>query len=199
MARLLDQPPKIKMKNIVKIALVSSFVVVFACVVSAMPITGGIGFSGTAVLDTSDPNTASKVVSWGTNSVGSVSGTFASYGGGIPLGTMVAMGGPWNFHSTFVNNFWQVDGFTYNVWSTSIFAQGYGLTKIFLQGNVSGNGFSSTPFTCWFQFSNPTSSGVYNFSESLSFSQSTPDGGTTVLLLGAALSGLAVIRRRLVA
>lgn len=187
------------MNNLVKIALASSVAVVFAYVVSAMPITGSIGFSGTAVLDTSDPNTASKVVSWGSNTVGSASGTFASYGGGIPLGTQVNMDGPWNFHSTFVNNFWQVDGFTYNVWSTSVFAQGYGITKIFLQGNVSGNGFSSTPFAGWFQFSNPTSGGVYDFSENLTFSQSTPDGGATVLLLGAALSGLAVVRRRFTA
>jgi hypothetical protein len=70
--------------------------------------------------------------------------------------------------------------------------------SVYLVGTVTGNGFDATAFTGSFQVSDPSVNGLATFTTRLSFN-SVPDGGTTVILLGAALSGLALIKRKLVA
>lgn len=190
------------MKNIIKLGVAAVIAVALSYTASAVPITGNIGFSGTAVLDTGSVVTATKVVSWGTNTVGAESGTFALYNGGIPIGTQVTLAAPWNYSTGgALANFWQVGGFTFNLLSSTsaVFVlNGTTYLNIALVGTVSGNGFTATAFTGSFSTQNPPADGVVTFTESLSFN-SVPDGGTTVLLLGTALSGLALLKRKFMA
>jgi hypothetical protein len=79
--------------------------------------------------------------------------------------------------------------------------------NVLLTGTVSGNGFDTTAFTGSFQTANPSSGpghgfpndGLTTFTERISFgsSASVPDGGTTIMLLGVALVGLGLIKRKL--
>ena len=187
------------MKNIFKIVAATAVAVAITQTVQAVPnpINGNIGFSGTAVLDTSDANTATKVITWGTdNVVGSDSGSFV---GLVTIGDAVTLLAPWSFNSTGpLNNFWKVDGFTFTLNSSSIFSQVGGFLNVSISGTVSGNGFDTTAFSGSLQLANPSANGATTFTERLSFN-SVPDGGTTVLLLGAALSGLALMKRKFVA
>jgi hypothetical protein len=181
------------MKNFVKIVAAAVVAVAIAQTVQAVPlppITGNIAFSGAATLNTSSVNTATEVVSWGVNTVTSDSGTFPT----ALIGTTVTLFSPWKFNSGPQNNFWSVTGFTFNLSSSSIFYQGNGLLYVIIAGTVSGAGYAATAFSGAITIQNPPGKGA-TFSESLSFN-SVPDGGTTVLLLGSALSGLALIKRK---
>ena len=53
-----------------------------------------------------------------------------------------------------------------------------------------------TAFTGTFQINQQPVNGVTKFSQNYSFN-GVPDGGSTMLLLGAAMSGLVLIRRKL--
>jgi hypothetical protein len=179
------------MKNIFKIVAAAAVAVVLTQAAQAVPISGNIGFSGSAVLNTGNANSAAEVVSWGTNVVNSESGSFLS----IPLNSGVILASPWTFNSGVLNNFWTIGGFTFNLSSSSVFSQVGGFLNVILNGTVSGNGFDATAFSGSFQVSNPAADGDVTFTERLSFN-SVPDGATTVLLLGATLSGLALLKRK---
>lgn len=176
------------------IAAVATAVMAFTSTIQAVPLTGNIGFSGSATLNSSDANTATQVVSWGTNAIDSRSGVFVGF---VTIGDVVALVSPWNFTSGAVANFWQVDGFAFNLASSSATIGG-GFINVVLAGTVSGHGYDPTAFTGSFQVANPSANGATVFTTRLSFA-SVPDGGTTILLLGAAFSGLALIKRKLVA
>jgi hypothetical protein len=183
------------MKNIFKIVAAAAVAVVLTQAAHAVPITGNIGFSGTANLNSTSANTATEVVSWGTNMVGTAfSGTFASFGS-ITAGQGVILASPWTFNSGVLNNFWTVGGFTFDLSSSSIFTQAGGLLYVVLTGTVTGNGFSASAFSGSISLQDPSANGQSAFTESLSFG-SVPDGATTVLLLGATLSGLALLKRK---
>ena len=184
------------MKNILTIVAAVAVAVAFTSTVQAVPqpLTGNIGFAGSAVLNSSDVSTATKVVSWNSTVVNSESGSFTS----ISLGSAVLLASPWSFNSGVLNNFWQVGGFTFDLSSSSIFSLAGGFMNVVIAGTVSGNGYAATAFSGSFQVSNPSANGATTFTERLSFN-SVPDGGTTVLLLGAALSGLALVKRKLTA
>lgn len=192
------------MKNSIKIAGAAIMAAALTQLASAAPIIGNIGFSGAATLNSGNLSTATEVVAWGTNSVNAESGTFATFGGGIPLGTQVTLAAPWTFNTgnpPGLASFWQVGGFTFNLLtSTSSIASLGGQTFLLasITGTVSGNGFSVTDFTGSFSTQTPASDGETKFTESFSFAPA-PDGGTTVLLLGTALSGLALLKRKLMA
>ena len=184
------------MKRTLQFALALAVAVVFVQRAGAALITGSIGLNGSAAVDTGDANTASTVVSWGTTTVGSVSGTFQNFGGGIPTGTQTSLSSPLYFYATMANPLFQVDGFTFSLWNSAIFAQGSGMVKLFIQGNMMGNGYASTPYAGWLQITDPASAGA-PLTANLSLVQTTPDAGSTMLLLGGALAGLTVIRRKL--
>lgn len=180
-----------------KIAIVGAVAVALAQSVQAVPITGNIGFAGTAVLNTANASTATAVVGWINSHVETSSGNFSLL---VALNDAVFFYAPWSFNSgPLPSFFWQVDGFKFSLSASAIFSQGPTFLDVVLTGTVSGNGYDATAFEGTFQVANPPSNaGLAQFSERLSFN-SIPDGGTTVLLLGAALSGLALIRRKLAA
>jgi VPDSG-CTERM motif len=194
----LDTNNKIKMKN--KLMTIAGAAAVFLAVAQttqATAITGNIGFGGAVDLDTSSANTATEVTTWLNPVAASPSGIFSSY---VNQGDAFTMTGatPWSFNSGALPNFWSVGGFTFSLISSSIAAQtGNGFADVNLTGTVSGNGFDTTTFTGSFQVGNPPSGGgPEQFTERLSFA-SAPDGGTTMMLLGAALTGLGLIKRKL--
>ena len=160
----------------------------------ANPVVGTIAMGGSATLNTGNANTASSVTAWGNPTavtVTSDSGSFLSVGDGSAV-TIVA---PWTFNSGAVANFWSVGGFTFSLTSSAIFSQGGGGVLVDGTGTISGNGFSTTAGTWSFSAQNPPGTG-----DSFSFSASTgsvPDGGLTLALLGSALVGLQVLRRKL--
>lgn len=166
-------------------------------VAQATPITGDIGFSGSVQLNSMSANTATAVTAWYNTVAASPSGSFV---GIVNNGDAVSMTGatPWSFNSGALPNFWSVDGFTFSLVTSSIYSQGGGFLNVLLAGTVAGNGFDVTGFNGSFQVGNPPSGGRCTFTERLSFN-SVPDGGTTVMLLGSALMGLGLLKRKLIA
>lgn len=190
------------MKKIITFAVATLAAVALSYTASAIPITGNIGFAGTATLDSGSVATATKVVSWGTNTVDSESGAFSTF---VPIGSQVSLAAPWVFNTPLpgINSFWSVGGFTYNLLtsvSSVTTVNGTAFLDIAITGTIGGNGFSTTPFDGEFSTQNPSANGATTFTESFSFTPGpVPDGGITALLLGLALSTLAVIKRRIIA
>ena len=185
------------MKNIwiKKIAAAMTVVVCMTGIAQATLITGNIGFSGAVQLDSATANSATAATAWFNTVAATPSGSFV---GIVNNGDAVSMTGatPWNFNSGALANFWSVDGFTFNLASSSIYSQVNGFLNVLLAGTVTGNGFTATEFNGTFQVSDPASKLPQTFTERLSFN-SVPDGGTTVMLLGGALMGLALLKRKL--
>jgi hypothetical protein len=194
------------MKNTLLTLVGAAAILALAQTTQAVPIAGSIGFSGAVQLNTGDVTTATTAVNWfGTQITPfSTSGAFLTEFGSVG-GQAVTVASPWNFSlGGAVANFWQVGSapqFTFNLISSSSLIQvisGTTFLNVFLSGTVSAIGFDTTAFTGSFQVANPPANGITTFTERLSFN-SVPDGGTTVMLLGAALSGMALIKRKLMA
>jgi len=166
----------------------------------AAPITGDIQFAGEVAFDTNSLATATRVVTWfdvfhnaGFSSVTSASGDF----GFIAPGTQATMGAPWIFNpSTPTNALWSVGGFTFDLTSSTIVTQNATTLVIEGTGIVSGNGFDPTVMD-W-SFTTQSAGGKTRTTFSFSANGATvPDGGSAVALLGLALTGIEVLRRRL--
>ncbi|HEX7654945.1 MAG TPA: VPDSG-CTERM sorting domain-containing protein [Verrucomicrobiae bacterium] len=189
------------MNNITKLAAVAAVAAALTQTSQATTITGNIGFSGSAQLNGADVASSSYVSAWvngngvNDNKVGLASGDFASL-----IGQTVTLTSPWSFVSSNFGTFWQVGGFTFNLASSSVASNAGGFLNIVLAGTVTGNGFEATSFTGRVTIQDPSTANgnTFTYTESLSF-QPVPDGGTTVLLLGSAISGLALLRRKFVA
>jgi hypothetical protein len=193
------------MKNMIKV--VSAVAVAFAITqtVQAIPtqITGAIGFGGNVTYDTSSAGTATQVTGWIGTQVISDTGTFASYI--TPVAPALFTTQTWNLNdpSTIISSFWQAGGFTFNLLSSYVVAQavvgGIGFVVVSGTGTVSGNGYGPQTLNWSFTSQDPKS-GVnpdqWTFSAS---ANSVPDGGMTVMLLGIALSGVALLRKKLTA
>jgi hypothetical protein len=175
----------------------------------AVPIAGNIGFTGGLTLNSSSVATASQLTSWINPQVNVDSGAFA-----IPSLFAIAPGTPalfssaiWNFNTTTpIMNFWSVGGFTFELLTSYIAAQGGAPgTTAFLDVNgtglVSGNGYTPTVMSFNLTTQDPLGSTqpiVWTFSAS---GASTPgstvaDGGSSVMLLGLALSSLGIASRK---
>jgi MYXO-CTERM domain-containing protein len=158
---------------------------------SAAPVSGNIGLSGTAQLNSGSAQTATEVVSWGDSTVGADSGSFAS----ITPGTAAVMSEPWTFNSGVLNNYWTVGGFTFNLSSSSIYSQNGGFLNVVMQGTVLGNGYDPTAFIGTFQVADPSANGSTTFTERMSFT-GAPEPGTSLWWLGLTALGLALVRRK---
>jgi len=170
--------------------------------VQAVPITGSIDMGGSMTLDSSTVNTATEVLTWGNPSpvqTGSASGSF----GGIIPNTTVTMSPNWFFAptpGTPLLALWSVGGFTFNFTSDTVF-QGGGFLNINGLGTITSTtpGLDPTIFAWKFTANDP---GVGNPAVTFGFHASTittPDGGTTAMLLGIALSGMALLKKKLTA
>jgi len=196
------------MKNKIMTIVGAAALLALAQTTQALPITGAIGFAGNANLNTGTASTATTVVSWSGSTtanpvVQSDSGIISSL---ISPGTQIVFAAPWNFTvSSAIIPFWNVlgtPGINFQLSSSSF-------TRGTLGGNpyvaISGTGLLNAPgydATTWnfsVTFQDPASvpaNQTFTFSAS---QQSVPDGGTTVMLLGAALSGMALIKRKFMA
>ncbi|HEX3797839.1 MAG TPA: hypothetical protein VH413_03990 [Verrucomicrobiae bacterium] len=174
---------------------------------SADPISGSIAFTGGVTLDTQDAGTAIKVMQWtsatgpGMPTVLSDTGSFAAF---VAPGTAAAFNPAWLFDTTSqVNNFWSVGGFVFNLVSSQITSQkvGVGVTVSgmgFITGPA-GSGLDSTPGTWTFSATDPATGMFDENTPIFTFQGLTPapDGGMTLVLLGASLSGLALAKRKI--
>ena len=164
----------------------------------ATQINGDIQFAGEVAFDTNSLATATKVVTWfdvfhnaGFSSVTSGTGDFA----GIAPGTSAAMA-QWTFNpSTPTPGLWSVGGFTFDLLSSTVVTQNASTLVIEGSGTVSGNGFDPTAMD-W-SFTTQSSGGRTNTTFSFSANGvAVPDGGSAVALLGLALVGVEVLRRK---
>jgi hypothetical protein len=196
----------------------------FATAVQATLISGNIGFNGNVNLDTATALTATTVTGWsdtgggsGKELVTSGTSTLSGAGGLVPIGTEVSFSSPWTFYpggsGTAPNPLWTV---TVGGVTTSFNLQSWTATRSFNAGSgtwsdaVGGMGLLSTTaagyvatlynFSVTFQdpASNPGLE-QFTFSASQAPVPAVPDGGMTVMLLGAALSGLGLLRKKVIA
>jgi hypothetical protein len=160
----------------------------------ATPINGDIQFAGTAQFDTNSLLTATRVVAWiNTHVEAGNTGDFSW----IAMNTPATFGAPWIFStSTPTPGLWSVGPFTFDLLSSNISTQNAGELTVTGTGIVSANGFDPTAMD-W-SFTTQSSSGrtrsVFSFSAN---GMAVPDGGSAVALLGLALTGIEVLRRRL--
>jgi hypothetical protein len=170
----------------------------------AVPISGAITFAGGAELNSSSSATATAVTGWLDQSsaqptVQSRSQDFATF---VGVGDTAAFAAPWSFNSGPLAALWSVNGFTFDLISSAIVFQGAGSVSVTGFGTISGHGFTPTAGTWRFSTQDPAAGTVGNPPQSVfSFSASTgavPDGGTTVLLLGVSLVGVAALRTKMV-
>jgi hypothetical protein len=184
------------MKNMFKFAGVAALVLALSQTLQAVPITGAIGFTGRVSLDTTSAGTATEVVNWVNPAVNGTTGSFTT----VANATSVNFASPWFFTTTSpINTFWTVGGFTFQLLSSWITYQGGGSVIVNGTGIVSGNGYTATTLGWSFTTQDPavtSNPSTFTFSAS---SNSVPDGGATVMLLGIALSGVALLRRKLTA
>jgi hypothetical protein len=188
------------MKNILKIVAVAAVAVAITGTVQAVPITGVIGFAGSATLDNAHANAATKVQTWGPNAIVLNDGSFAS----LSSAATVSFAQPWTFTSAALPAFWTItDGantYTFNLSSSGVSSTSATSVTIALAGTVLSNiiGLDATAFTGSMTIQDPSSpqQSGFKFSESISFNP-VPDGGTTVAMLGMGLTALGLIRRKL--
>jgi hypothetical protein len=160
----------------------------------ATPITGSLDFSGGAQLDGSTLGSATQVLTWTSVNVTPLGVTPGSaLDTTINPGDSVSMLGPWAFTSG-ATGLWSVGGFTFDLATSGIVFQTDDFLSVKGYGSVSGNSFDPTP-GMWFFTSQGKGIGEGNFSFSAT-TRAVPDGGTTSILLGAALIGLAAGAKR---
>ena len=158
-------------------------------------IKGAILIGGRVILD-APLGSATTVTTWfdvfqtpGLSSVLATSDDFSS----VLLLSSATMATPWVFNpSTPTPGLWSVGGFTFDLTSATIVTQISNFLNVEATGVIHGIGFDDTPGT--FQFT-VTGSGVRLGFAALTTAVPTPDGGATVMLLGAALGALGIARR----
>ena len=168
----------------------------------ATAIQGNINFAGGVQFDTNSLATATQVTTWFDvfNNAGFTSvapGGTGNFAGILP-GTQATMAQPWIFTpSTATPGLWSVGGFTFDLLTSTVVTQNVNFLTITGSGIVSGNGFAPTNMD-W-SFSTQSSNGRPRVKFSFSAdANAVPDGGTTVMLLGAALGALGMARRYLI-
>ena len=181
-----------KKNKLITVAGVIAIAVTLTQTIRAVPITGSIGFSGAAQLDSTSVQNATETLSWVNTVVNGTSGTFTV----VPTDAPVMLASPWFFNQGLLNGFWSVGGFTFNLISSQIYSQSALFLNVVLAGTVSAVGYDTSQFTGTFQVANPSANGLAVFTQRLSFSN-VPDGGTTALLLGLTLAGLALLKRKI--
>ena len=165
--------------------------------------SGNINFAGSVQFNTTNLATATRVVTWfdanhnaGFSSVvGGATGDFS----GIAAGTQATMAQPWIFNpSTPTPGLWSVAGFTFDLLSSTIVTQTSSFLNITGTGIITGNGFDLTAGTWAFSVQSAGGRRLVEFSFSANSNDNgVPDGGSAVALLGLALTGIEVLRRKL--
>jgi len=171
----------------------------------AAQINGRLDLAGSVMFDSSALQNVTQVLEWrdvfgnaGFSNVAGVTGTYATFGGGIPLGTQATMATPWIFNpSTATPGLWSVGGFTFDLTSATILTQNTRFLNISGVGTVSGNGFDATHAHWAFTVQNAGGGTGDFFSFSANTASAVPDGGSAVALLGISLVAIEFVRRKL--
>ena len=166
----------------------------------AAQINGTIDFAGSVMFDSSHLDNATQVMLWrdvfgnlGFSNVAATMGDFSF----IPLGTQATMATPWIFTpSTNTPGLWEVGGFTFNLLSATVTDQTATFLNITGIGIITAAGFEDTAATWAFTVQNAGGNHDF-FSFSANSATGVPDGGSAVALLGLALTGIEVLRRKL--
>jgi hypothetical protein len=195
------------MKNLSKTILVVLATGVLSCGLfcqqaQAVLITGDINFSGNVTYNTRSLGTATQVTTWNSSFVVGTSGDFSTANGGVPNFTAVTMHAPYVFNpSTAYSPMWSLtyngsaDSYSFNLFGSTIVTQNATFLNIKGLGTIFGTGFDPTPGSWSFTSSNANGQDKDNFSFAADTS-SVPDGGATAALLGLALTGVEVLRRK---
>ena len=159
----------------------------------AVMITGGISLGGSYTTDTGDINTANAFTSFPSAFVVSTSGDYS----GVPLFTSVTQN-PFIFDpfAPPISPLWTfmvgTDTYSFDLLTLSIDQQGGDALQLSGTGDLNITGFDTTPGS-WV-FTANQAGGTFSFS---STNDATPEGGSAVALLGFALFGLEMLRRKL--
>ena len=189
------------MKN--KLFIIAGAILAMAATAHATKITGNIDMGGTATLDSQLLGSATKVTSFSSVRTGDGTGTGTFAGLDDLAVTWNAFG--WNPSTTPVNPLWTFNnaGITYTLVlnNVSVDSQDNSFLNLLGSGVLSATGYEDTAASWSFTISNSGGGSHANFKFTFANSQTAavPDGGTTVMLLGAGLSCLGLIRRKLVA
>jgi hypothetical protein len=157
----------------------------------ATPITGMLNIAGTAAFNTNSLLTASSATFSNPHVEGQNTGDFA----GFAINTPVVMASYTFDPSTMTNGLWSVNGFTFNLTSSTVAFRSATFLNVTGTGIITGPaGFDPTPGVWAF-----SSSAAGHRGSTFSFQANTdavPDGGMTLALLGAGLTGLAAFRAK---
>ena len=172
--------------------------------VQATPINGNITMGGNETLDGTSVNNSTTVTGWSAVTTGgAASGSFS----GILAGTAVNMVSPWIFlpsPGVPLAALWSVGGFTFNLGTSTVITDSAGFLNIIGNGTITSTtpGLDPTAFAWRFGTQDPSSTPANGGTPVFTFSGATgsvPDGGTTAMLLGIALSGVALLKKKLTA
>ncbi len=190
------------MKNTQK-ALLISVALVATAAAQAIMINGNMGFIGRVELYDLTPNAATMDSAIGASSWNSFSNpgyasiedgdlTFAGLGGG-----KAEIATPWTFNSAAINDFWMINGFTFDLFSSVISSQSANGLVVSGKGILRAIGFDDTPADWYFSTQGtPNSNGRYSFSASTNTTRAVPDPSSTLALMGMGILTLGIAYRR---
>ena len=199
------------MKSIIQKLSVLGFSLGLVASAGAQSITGTLNFLSSYTAASGDLTTANNVL---TILSAIPNQTTVQGGAGSPTGSFsgfVAPGATVTMLNSFTTNvagngvtpsgatIWSVGGFSFNVLAGGVTeAPGNTSTSITLNanGNITGNGFTSTPGFWTATFQNAVGGGVNVSSTFSSSAGSVPDGGSTAVLLGLSLLGVVWFAKR---
>ena len=189
------------MKNsFIKFLSVAATALALSGTAQAALITGIMNLNGTATLTSSNLGTATGVIGGAGNWQNVQVGTVTS---GSALATTIAVNNnvamtttAWNFNGAGlpIANFWTVGGFTFQLNTSSVVSQSASFLNVQGSGVITGNGYDPTNGT-W-SFTIPSASNNATFAFAAGQTTNAPDGGSTAVMAGLALVGLALAGRR---
>jgi hypothetical protein len=201
------------MKHISKTILAALAIGLLSCGLfsqqaQAAQVTGEIHMAGDVIFDTVDLSSSTAVNHWisalNAPEKATTFGATGDFFANIPSGTEADMTHPWIFSpSTPTAPLWDIPafGFSFDLASvTSVTKIGDNFLNVLASGTVHATGFDDTPALFSFTVNNPDGLThlTYSFANAtVTVPTGVPDGGTTVMLLGAALSVLGIARRAL--
>jgi hypothetical protein len=180
------------MKNKLIITAVAALVG-FSASVQAIPITGGISFAGSYTPNNSDLNVATSIT-FGSSFVTSDNGSFAIFA----PGSSVTMASPLAINPTVVPvlSLWSIGIYSFDAYSLVQSAQSANTLTLTGTGLIKDGNSADSVAGTWLATFNTLND---TFSYSASAAANVPDGGTTVMLLGGALAGLGLLKRKFLA
>jgi hypothetical protein len=165
----------------------------FALSAQAVPITGMLNIAGQANFDTNSLSTASSATFTNPHVEGPNTGSFA----GLVFPTPVVMASYTFDPSTMTNGLWSVGGFTFNLTASTVEQRTATFLSVSGTGIITGPpGFDPTPGVWAFTSQSAGGHTGMSFSFSANTAAGVPDGGMSMVLLGAGLMGIAAFRAK---